>query len=60
MGVIAAQLGHSDTRMTERHYVHLARLTSPTRQGGGHLPSLGKVEPNNVVPLKPKSDGAML
>jgi integrase len=24
MGVIAAQLGHSDTRMTERHYAHLA------------------------------------
>jgi integrase len=24
MGVIAAQLGHSDTRMTEKHYVHLA------------------------------------
>ena len=25
MGVIAAQLGHSDTRMTERHYAHLKR-----------------------------------
>ena len=24
MGVIAAQLGHSDTRMTERHYAHLS------------------------------------
>lgn len=24
MGVIAAQLGHTDTRMTERHYAHLA------------------------------------
>jgi integrase len=23
MGVIAAQLGHSDTRMTENHYAHL-------------------------------------
>ena len=23
MPVIAAQLGHSDTRMTERHYAHL-------------------------------------
>jgi hypothetical protein len=22
MSVIAAQLGHSDTRMTERHYAH--------------------------------------
>jgi integrase len=24
MGVIAEQLGHADTRMTEKHYVHLA------------------------------------
>ena len=24
MGVIAAQLGHSNTRMTEKHYAHLA------------------------------------
>ena len=44
MGVIAKQLGHADTRMTERHYAHLApnyvadtirknfpRLTAPTR-----------------------------
>ena len=23
-GVIAAQLGHADTRMTEKHYAHLA------------------------------------
>jgi len=25
MGVIAAQLGHTDTRMTEKHYAHLAK-----------------------------------
>jgi site-specific recombinase XerD len=24
MGVIAAQFGHADTRMTEKHYAHLA------------------------------------
>ena len=24
LGVIAAQLGHADTRMTEKHYAHLA------------------------------------
>jgi hypothetical protein len=24
MAVIARQLGHADTRMTERHYAHLA------------------------------------
>jgi integrase len=23
LGVIAAQLGHADTRMTEKHYAHL-------------------------------------
>jgi hypothetical protein len=31
MGVIAAQLGHSDTRMTEKHYAILVLATSPTR-----------------------------
>jgi hypothetical protein len=24
MGVIAEQLGHADTRMTEKHYAHVA------------------------------------
>jgi integrase len=32
MAVIARQLGHSDTRMTERHYAHLAP-NSATRSG---------------------------
>jgi hypothetical protein len=39
MGVIAVQLGHGDTRMTEKHYAHLApnyvaqtiRANFPTR-----------------------------
>ena len=31
MGVIAEQLGHADTRMTEKHYAHLAPATLPTR-----------------------------
>jgi hypothetical protein len=31
MAVIAAQLGHSDTRMTEKHCAHLAPLMSPIR-----------------------------
>jgi integrase len=30
MSVIAAQLGHADTRMTERHYAHL----TPNRRSG--------------------------
>jgi integrase len=37
MGVIAAQLGHADTRMTEQHYAHLAPL-SLTRSAPPFLP----------------------
>ncbi len=39
MGVIAAQLGHSDTRMTERHYAHLSpsHVASVVRQSLGPL-----------------------
>ncbi len=40
MGVIAAQLGHADTRMTERHYAHLGpSYVSDTVRSA--LPSLG-------------------
>jgi integrase len=48
--VIAAQLGHSDTRMTERHYAHLA----PSYIGEtvrANFTSLGIVEPSNVQPI---------
>jgi len=40
MGVIAAQLGHQDTRMTEKHYAHLAPsyVANTIR---AHLPILG-------------------
>jgi integrase len=31
MGVIAEQLGHADTRMTERHYAIFPQATSLTR-----------------------------
>jgi integrase len=40
MGVIAEQLGHADTRMTEKHYAHL----SPSYVGDtirAHFPTLG-------------------
>lgn len=39
MGVIAAQLGHSDTRMTERHYAHLGPtyVADTVRQAFGEL-----------------------
>ena len=40
MGVIAAQLGHTDTRMTEKHYAHLAPsyIADTIR---AHFPTLG-------------------
>jgi integrase len=50
MGVIAAQLGHSDTRMTERHYAHLApNYVADTVRAT--LPALGVLERSNVAPL---------
>jgi integrase len=50
MGVIAAQLGHADTRMTERHYAHLApSYVADTIRAA--LPSLGIVGRTNVRTL---------
>jgi integrase len=50
LAVIAAQLGHSDTRMVERHYGHLSPsyVADTVRAAFG---SLGLVEPTNVTPL---------
>jgi len=44
MPVIAAQLGHSDTRMTERHYAHIGQsyVSDMVR---ANLPSFGYVAP---------------
>ena len=51
MGVIATQLGHSDTRMTERHYAHLSpNYVAETVRAA--LPALGILEDKNVAPLK--------
>jgi integrase len=51
MGVIAAQLGHSDTRMTEKHYAHLSpNYVADTVRAA--LPALGIVDKSNVTPLK--------
>jgi len=51
MGVIAAQLGHSDTRMTERHYAHLSpNYVAETVRAA--LPALGIVEEPNIAPMK--------
>lgn len=50
MGVIAAQLGHADTRMTEKHYAHLApNYVAETVRAA--LPALGIVETMNVISL---------
>jgi integrase len=51
MGVIAAQLGHRDTRMTEKHYAHLApSYVAETIRV--NFPKLGIAETLNVVPLR--------
>ena len=51
MGVIAAQLGHSDTRMTEKHYAHLSpNYVAETVRAA--LPALGIVDNTNVARLK--------
>ena len=53
MKVIAEQLGHADTRITEKHYTHLADSykAETVRAAFG---SLGLVKPGNVKPLKRK------
>jgi integrase len=48
--VIAKQLGHADTRITERHYAHLCpNYVAETVRAA--LPSLGLPEESNVVSL---------
>jgi integrase len=50
LAVIAAQLGHSDTRMVEKHYGHLAPnyIADTVRTAFGRL---GIVEPSNIIPI---------
>ncbi len=57
MAVIAAALGHVDTRMTERHYAALAPsyIADTIRS---NLPKLGLVEPDKIVGLPRRSKGA--
>lgn len=50
MGVIAAQLGHADTRMTEKHYAHLAPSYVATTIRA-NFPVLGITDSINVVDL---------
>jgi integrase len=55
--VIAANLGHADTRMTERHYAHMApsHVADVIRAS---MPSLGIVKRSNVKKLRPAAGGA--
>jgi integrase len=50
MEIIAAQLGHSDTRMTSKHYAHLAPsdVADAIRAA---LPAFGGREKSNVVAM---------
>ena len=51
MGVIAEQLGHADTRTTEKHYAHLApSYVADTIRA--HFPMLGIGGDDPVVSLR--------
>ena len=52
MPVIARQLGHADTRMTEKHYAHLSpNYVADTIRA--NFPKLDLSGPSSVVPLRP-------
>ena len=53
MPVIAKQLGHADTRMTEKHYAHISPsyVADTIRQ---NFPTLGIVAASNVTALTSK------
>jgi len=55
LGVIAAQLGHADTRMTERHYAHLAPsyVAETVRQAFGTLGILADTTVTTLRPVAP-------
>ena len=54
MGVIAAQLGHADTRMTERHYAHLSPsyVADTVRQSFGVLGIVNPAAIGQVTPIR--------
>ena len=54
MAVIAEQLGHADTRMTEKHYAHLApSYVADTIRA--HFPTLGITGESSVTPMRRES-----
>jgi integrase len=51
--VIAKQLGHADTRMTEKHYAHLSpNYVADTIRA--NFPTLGIVETSKVAAMRPR------
>jgi hypothetical protein len=56
MAVIARQLGHADTRMTEKHYAHLAPnyVAQTIRE---NFPILGFADSTQVTSLQKISNG---
>ena len=55
MGVIAEQLGHADTRMTEKHYAHLApSYVADTIRA--HFPTLGITGDTAVTPMRRRAN----
>jgi integrase len=51
MGVIAPQFGHSDTRMTEKHYAHLAPSYIADRVRAA-LPGFGILAETNIATFR--------
>ncbi|MGD0109444.1 MAG: site-specific integrase [Rhodopila sp.] len=58
IGVIAAQLGHADTRMTERHYAHLSPsyVAETVRQSFGTLGIVGESMSTPFRPMAREAD----
>jgi integrase len=54
VGMIAAQLGHSDTRMTERHYAHLSPsyVSDTVRQSFGTLGIVPETASATSTPIR--------
>jgi integrase len=54
--VVAQNIGHADTRMTERHYAHLAPsyLAETIRK---FAPAFGTVEKSNVLTIGARANG---
>jgi integrase len=48
--IVAKNLGHADTRMTEKHYAHLAP-SYVAEQIRSRAPTFGTVEPSAIVPI---------